>query len=144
MPTTKIVRRLAWPGKQEVEQFLAQEWLVTNGLGGYASGTLAGAPTRRFHGLLIAALPAPFGRTMMLNHLTEEVRLDEETKYHLGGEEQTDGVKLHGAQYLAEFRLEGGLPVWRYEFGEVVLEKRLLMPHLQNTTYVSYRLLSGQ
>ena len=143
MTINNTVRRLAWPGKQETEQFLAQEWLITNGLGGYASGTLAGAPTRRFHGLLIAALPAPFGRTMMLNHLTEELRLDEETKFHLGGEEQLGGAKLSGAQYLAEFRLEAGLPIWRYEFGEVVLEKRVFMPHSQNTTFVNYRLLAG-
>src|SRR5512138_1704364 len=49
----------------------APEWLVTNGLGGYASGTMTGLVTRRFHGYLVAALPAPRGRTMMLNHLHE-------------------------------------------------------------------------
>ena len=54
---------------------LTREWLVTNGLGGYASGTIAGACTRRYHGLLIAALPAPLGRIVMLNHLFEELRL---------------------------------------------------------------------
>ncbi len=143
MKARTIERRLAWPGKKQVDEFLTQEWLVTNALGGYASGTLAGAPTRRFHGLLIASLPAPFGRTMMLNHLNEEVRLADDTTFQLSGEEQTDGVKLPGAAYLAEFRLESGLPVWRYEFGEIVLEKRVFMPHSQNTTYISYRLLAG-
>ena len=138
-----IERRLAWPGKKQIDEFLTQEWLVTNALGGYASGTLAGAPTRRFHGLLIASLPAPFGRTMMLNHLNEEVKLADDTTFQLSGEEQTDGVKLPGAAYLAEFRLEAGLPVWRYEFGEIALEKRVFMPHTQNTTYISYRLLAG-
>lgn len=144
MKTSKIVRRLVWPGKKEVNEFLTQEWLVTNGLGGYASGTIAGAPTRRFHGLLIASLPAPFGRTMMLNHLAEEVKLADESTFQLGGEEQIDGIKLPCVQCLAEFRLEAGLPVWRYELGEVVLEKRIFMPRQQNTTYISYRLLSGQ
>lgn len=139
-----IERRLAWPGKKNIDEFLTQEWLVTNALGGYASGTLAGAPTRRFHGLLIASLPAPFGRIMMLNHLNEEVKLADDTTFQLSGEEQTDGVRLPGATYLAEFRLEAGLPVWRYEFGEVVLEKRVFMPHGQNTTYISYRLVAGQ
>ncbi len=143
MKARTIERRLAWPGKKQVDEFLTQEWLVTNALGGYASGTLAGAPTRRFHGLLIASLPAPFGRTMMLNHLIEEVILADDTTFQLSGEEQTDGVKLPGAAYLAEFRLETGLPVWRYEFGEVTLEKRVFMPHTQNTTYISYRLLAG-
>ncbi len=50
-----------------------REWIVTNGLGGYASGTVCGVPTRRYHGLLIAALPSPLGRTMMLNRLHEQV-----------------------------------------------------------------------
>jgi len=144
MRTSKVERCLAWPGKKEVDEFLTQEWLVTNALGGYASGTLAGAPTRRFHGLLIASLPAPFGRTMMLNHLMEEIKLADETTYQLGGEEQVDGIKLPGAQYLAEFRLEDGLPVWRYELGGVILEKRVFMPRSQNTTYINYQLLSGQ
>src|SRR6516162_2450384 len=55
----------------------APEWLVTNGLGGYASGTVTGLVTRRFHGYLVAALPAPRGRTMMLNHLVETISTDE-------------------------------------------------------------------
>lgn len=143
MRTNKTERRLIWPGKKEVDEFLTQEWLVTNALGGYASGTLVGVPTRRFHGLLIASLPAPLGRMMMLNHLIEMVKLDDETTFQLGGEEQTGGLKLPGAKYLAEFKLEAGLPVWRYEFGEVALEKRVFMPHFQNTTYINYRLLAG-
>src|SRR5262245_38019406 len=53
------------------------EWLVTNGLGGYASGTMTGLVTRRFHGYLVATLPAPRGRTMMLNHLREIISTDE-------------------------------------------------------------------
>src|SRR6476659_1442748 len=52
-----------------------REWLVTNGLGGYAAGTVAGVMTRRYHGLLVASLPVPLGRTVMLNHLLERVRL---------------------------------------------------------------------
>ena len=52
-----------------------REWLVTNGLGGYASGTVAGVVTRRYHGLLVASLPAPLGRVVMLNHLMERVRI---------------------------------------------------------------------
>jgi hypothetical protein len=66
---------------------LEREWLVTNGLGGYASGTLAGVATRRYHGYLIAALPNPLGRTVMLNHLIEEVRLPDGSMAHFGGRE---------------------------------------------------------
>ena len=72
---TELVRRLQWKQTDEGRQSLVwKEWLVTNGLGGYASGTVAGTLTRRYHGLLIAALPAPFGRTMMFNSVWERLR----------------------------------------------------------------------
>jgi predicted glycogen debranching enzyme len=140
-----IIRRLAWPGKNDLDAFLMQEWLVTNGLGGYASGTIAGVATRRFHGLLIAALPAPHGRTMMLNHLTESVLLPDGSAILLSSDEGRPGdAQTAGAQYLAEFRLEMGLPVWRYAVGDTVLEKHLLMPYRQNTVHVTYTLLTGK
>src|SRR6186997_1275278 len=72
---SELARTLAWETTPEGRQGLAQkEWLVTNGLGGYASGTISGALTRRYHGLLIAALPTPFGRTMMFNYVWERLR----------------------------------------------------------------------
>ena len=125
------------------EPLLTREWLVTNGLGGYASGTVSGVCTRRYHGLLVAALPAPLGRTMMLNHLSERVRTPDGTVARLGGIEHPDRLKVHAAGALAEFRLEAGLPVWRYEVGGMILEKRVDLPHLQNTTHVTYRIVSG-
>ncbi len=119
-----------------------REWIVTNGLGGYASGTVCGVPTRRYHGLLIAGLPAPLGRTMMLNQLHERVVLADGSPITLEGEALA-GRPPHSAEgRVVEFRLEAGLPVWRFDLGGVVLEKRLLIPHLQNTVYVSYRLPS--
>jgi glycogen debranching enzyme len=81
------IRHLAWPGHCETEECLEREWLVTNGLGGYASGTVVGVATRRFHGLLVAALPAPLGRLMMFNHLAEFVRLSDDTLVQISGEE---------------------------------------------------------
>ena len=139
------IRRIPWPGKQDADSFLRQEWLVTNGLGGYASGTIAGVPTRRFHGLLIAALSAPLGRTMMLNHLSETLLLPDGRSILLCAEECRSGeTELGCADHLVEFRLEMGLPVWRYEIGDLVLEKRVLMPHGQNTAHVNYKLLSGE
>lgn len=141
---TKIVRRFVWPGKHAPQTLLSREWLITNGLGGYAAGTLAGIATRRFHGLLIAALPTPFGRTMMLNQVSERLQLPDGSIVPLCNEAWQPGQQtLAVADYLAEFRLETGLPVWRYEIGEVVLEKRLLMPHRQNTVYVVYHLLTA-
>jgi predicted glycogen debranching enzyme len=133
----------AGPGAHEAEPLLDREWLVTNGLGGYASGTVSGVTTRRYHGLLIAALPAPLGRIMMLNHLSEQIRLADGSTVRLTGEEQTGGLALHDAATVADFRLEAGLPVWRYELGGTVVEKRVLLPHLQNTAHVTYRLVSG-
>ena len=141
------IRRIAWPGVGEAgwETLLSREWLVTNGLGGYASGTVCGIPTRRFHGLLIAALPAPLGRTMMLNHLTEELRLADGTDAGFGGEERDQAdPSLPSIDHLSEFRLEGGLPVWTYRVGDVVIEKRLGLPNRQNTVHLSYHLLAGK
>src|SRR5687767_11555847 len=69
----------------DLRHTLNKQWLVTNGLGGYASGTISGAVTWRYHGLLIAALPAPLGRTLMLNHLTECVRLKDRRVLQFGG-----------------------------------------------------------
>jgi predicted glycogen debranching enzyme len=130
---------VAWP-----EALVRREWLVTNGLGGYASGTLAGIPTRRYHGLLVAALPAPLGRTLMLGQLSEVLRLPSGLIVRLGGERLGGaGLEPPGAGHLREFRLEAGLPIWRYEVGDYVVEKRVVLAHLQNTAYVLYRLRSG-
>ena len=74
------------------ETALALEWLVTNGLGGYASGTVGGVATRRYHGLLVAALPAPLGRTMMFNRLVEQVRWPDGSTVRYGGAELADKI----------------------------------------------------
>src|SRR5215203_4690628 len=125
------LRRMPWPGaaaSADQDRLLTREWLVTNGLGGYASGTVSGVMTRRYHGLLVAALPAPDGRAIAF-----------------GGEERVgSSPELHGAQYLSEFRLEAGLPVWRFDLGGWMIEKRLLLPHQQNTVHITYLLLAGE
>jgi predicted glycogen debranching enzyme len=121
-----------------------REWLVTNGLGGYASGTVAGVVTRRYHGLLVASLPAPLGRMVMLNHLLERVRLPDRRVLWLGDEDEVSGSNaVDRTEHLAEFRLEDGLPVWTYRIDGFVIEKRVLMPHMQNTVHIIYRLLEG-
>src|SRR6266508_1637988 len=88
------IRRLAWPPADaaEPDALVTREWLVTNGLGGYASGTVAGVITRRYHGVLIAALPAPYGRTVMLSHVAEELHLADGRCYEFGGRERTGGA----------------------------------------------------
>ena len=141
------VRSLAWPreGDRHDGDVPAHEWLVTNGLGGYASGTVVGAITRRFHGLLIAALPAPLGRVMLLNHISERLRFRDYTSEWLGAHgSEGQLAQAEGARHLVEFRLEGGLPVWRYAVRDLVIERALLMPYGQNTVHVTYRIVEGQ
>ncbi len=113
------------------------EWLVTNGLGGYASGTVAGGLTRRYHGLLIAALPAPLGRTLYLCHLRAGVQAGDRT--WLLDHEDLSRLQHDDVLPLEEFRLEGGLPVWRYAVGDGWIEKRVAMAHGHNTTAITYR-----
>jgi predicted glycogen debranching enzyme len=119
------------------------EWLVTNGLGGYATGTVGGTPTRVFHSYLVAALPSPKGRTMMLNDLLETVVFPNGHKYQLNGL-TTEAGDFWGSPYLTSFELDCGLPVWRYEIGGLTLEKRVYLPHRQNTTYIRYSISEGE
>ncbi len=141
---TELVRVLPRREARESgsDPHLRQEWLVTNGMGGYASGTVSGAITRRYHGLLIAALPNPYGRMMMLNGLSERLRLPDRRVVYTGAEELA-GISPEFTVPVAEFRLEAGLPVWRYQVDGFVIEKRLLMPYRQNTVHIGYQLLSG-
>src|SRR5688572_27002198 len=137
-----VVRSMAWdPAHPSREVLLNREWLVTNGLGGYASGTVSGAVTRKYHGILVAALPAPLGRVVMWNHVSEFLRFDDGDLISLGAEERAGGqLDLKGAEYLREFRLEDGMPVWIYHVRDLAIEKRISMPHLQNTVHVSYQI----
>jgi predicted glycogen debranching enzyme len=139
---SELIRRISWPAKAPVEEILDREWIVTNGLGGYASGTVAGVITRRFHGLLIAALPSPFGRRMALNDIAEVVRFGDGRSFQLGGEHRAHSdVRVFGAEYLKEFRLEMGLPVWVWVVEGLTLEKRLVLPYRENTVHIHYRVL---
>src|SRR6476661_2789774 len=108
------VRRLINP-TADGARALANEWLVTNGLGGYASGTLSGILTRRYHGLLVAALPAPIGRMVMLSHIDAQLRLPAGGLVPFDPEPRLDLDALSENERpltLVEFRLEAGLPIW--------------------------------
>jgi len=148
MPAADPVRRVAVPPSAPDDVLFRREWLVCNGLGGYASGTIGGAPTRRYHGYLIAALPNPAGRVMMLNSLTERVRLADGTRAELGWAGPTFAAGLPNARAeqlipLVEFRVELGLPVWRYAGLGVTIERRIVLSYGHNTTIFVYRLLEG-
>jgi predicted glycogen debranching enzyme len=141
----RVTRRLAIPAEadERARKLVDTEWIVTNGLGGYASATVAGVITRRYHGLLVAALPNPLGRTVMLNHLGARV-LCGGTPYSLAGEERVAGpLDPAIGERLREMRLEAGLPVWVFECGGARIEQRILMPYRQNTVQVTYTVTDG-
>jgi len=120
-----------------------REWLVTNGIGGFASGTVAGVITRRYHGLLVAALKPPLGRTLLVAKLEETVQYDG-TEYLLSADRWVDGtVSPQGYKYLEGFRLEGTTPVWTFACADARLEKRIWMQAGANTTFVQYSLISA-
>lgn len=122
----------------DVELASRREWLVTNGIGGYASGTISGQLSRSYHGLLIAALDPPLGRTLLLTKLDETVTYDGSV-YHLFMNRWASGAAdLHGYRYLERFHLEGTIPVWTYALGDARLEKRVWMQPGANTTYIEY------
>jgi predicted glycogen debranching enzyme len=121
----------------------AREWLVHNGIGGFAAGTVSGVLSRRYHGLLIAALSPPLGRTLLVSHLDETVTLAGET-YPLGCSRWASGAITGGGQrFLERFTLEGQVPAWTYAPGDALLEKRIYMAPERNTTYVQYTLRRG-
>jgi predicted glycogen debranching enzyme len=122
---------------------MAREWLVTNGIGGYASGTVPGAPSRGYHGLLIAALEPQPARTLLAAALLEEVE-GASGRFELATLNWTGGVTApQGHRWLDSFRLEGAIPTWRWACGGDVLEKRVWMEAGQNITRVEYRLVRG-
>jgi predicted glycogen debranching enzyme len=117
-----------------------REWLVTNGIGGYASGTLSGLLSRRYHGLLVAALRPPLGRTLLLTKL-DEVATYDDGQYPLFANHWSDDlVDPLGFHHLERFRLEGTTPAWTFACGDASLEKRVWMQPGANTTYIRYDL----
>ncbi len=124
-----------------LETALTREWLVTNGIGGYALSTIAGVNTRRYHGLLVAALQPPLGRTVLVSKLQVAVRLGPDI-FPLTTNEYLDGtVNPHGYHRLESFELDGMIPVFTWAAADALLEQRIWMVRGQNTTYVTYTLV---
>ena len=121
----------------------SREWLVTNGLGGFASGTIAGSATRRYHGLLFAALNPPAARTQLVAGLDEIVRSNEQS-FQLATHRWLSGaIAPAGYKLLQSFHLEAAAPVWTFQLPDARLEKRIWMQHGENTTFVRYTLLDS-
>ena len=136
---TNVPDFTGWRRGDPPEFLMQREWLVTNGLGGYASGSLAGFCTRRFHGLLIASLPSPLGRTQYLPYLEEHLLVGDR-RVRMTACETRDDIALPDLDWLQEVGLSMGLPVWRFENGPVALERRVVMPHMRNAMIVRYSL----
>src|SRR5208337_3642506 len=111
----------------ELDAAEAREWLVTNGLGGFASGTAAGTNTRRYHGLLIAALQPPVGRMQLVATMDETV-LYSGAEWTLASHRWATGIAdPKGSLNLQSFHLEGMKPVWTFALADALLEKRVWM-----------------
>lgn len=125
----------------DLDQGERREWLVTNGLGGYASGTIAGTLTRRYHGLLIASLAPPLQRTLLVTKFDESARYRGES-FALAANRWRDGyVEPRGWELIERFWLDGMAPVWEYALGDALVEKRVAMARGANATTITYRVL---
>ncbi|MFN0084017.1 MAG: amylo-alpha-1,6-glucosidase [Blastocatellia bacterium] len=122
-----------------LEEASSREWLETNGLGGFASSTISGINTRRYHGLLMAAAKPPVGRLSMLSKLEETLIIDGQA-YDLSVNRYPGTIHPQGHRYLTGFRLDPS-PTFTWEVDGVVLEKSILMIHRENTIVVRYRRL---
>ena len=142
MTTTASRPTLMGTATDDPLSLLAKEWLVTNGIGGYASSSLLGVATRRYHGLFVPDLPGR-GRTLLIPRLDETV--DQGTGMALlSGAEYADGrIEMDGIRYLKDIRWEWQTPIWMFDMGHAVLEKRIIAPYGQNTIYIQYTSLSG-
>src|SRR5258705_4213843 len=121
-----------------------REWLVTNGIGGFASGTVAGSATRRYHGLLVAALNPPAGRTVLVGGLDELATIDGKTHPLATHRWASGAIAPEGYLSILKFQLNGKIPVWTYQLGNVLIEKRIWMQYGENTTFVQYTLVDAR
>jgi predicted glycogen debranching enzyme len=121
-----------------IDEALGREWIVTNGLGGYASSTTLGINTRKYHGLLVAALNPPIHRWVLLTKLDEELKIGAET-YALGANEFYDVMHPDGYRFLSSFVLNP-FPTYKYAVENVSLHKTIFMPHMKNITGIIYEL----
>jgi predicted glycogen debranching enzyme len=126
---------------QDLGQSLNREWLETNGIGGFASSTITGANTRRYHGLLVAATEPPAVRCLLLSKLEETLVVGGQ-RFELSTNVYPGAVHPEGYRYLAEFRVDP-FPVFTFHAGGVTLEKRVFMVQGENTVVVEYETTDG-
>ncbi len=122
------------------EEGIKKEWIVGNGLGGYASSTVIGANTRTYHGLLVASPEKSPGRFVLLSSLDEEISINEEV-YRLATHKYPDTVFPSGFNYISKFILVP-FPLWVYQSGDFTIKKKIFMIHNSNTTCILYNIRS--
>jgi predicted glycogen debranching enzyme len=124
----------------DLSSAMRREWLVTNGIGGYASATVAGAPSRSYHGYLVAALEPPVARTVLVGGLSEQATYGDQ-RFALSTLEWESGAMAPaGFENIQAFALEGAIPTWQFALADALLAKRVWMAYGSNTTYVQYLL----
>jgi glycogen debranching enzyme len=129
---------------RDLNETISREWLITNGQGAYASGTVAGVLTRMQHGLLVAPVPGASVPQLLLAKIDEEIVFDQRTYYLATNEYQDGTLNPSGFVHLESFRLEEGFPIFTFRLGGIdgiLLEKRIWMPRGSNTTFIQYRVL---
>lgn len=117
-----------------------REWLETNGIGGFASGSISGAMTRRYHGLLTAAIQPPLGRVTMLSKFEETLSVDG-VQFELSSNRYLGAIYPQGYRYMSGFRLDP-FPIWTFEINGIVIEKCVFMIHGENATAIRYTIAS--
>src|SRR5208282_2225086 len=118
-------------------EVMRKEWLITNGLGGYASSTVLGINTRKYHGLLVAALHPPGNRTLCVSKLDEDVLMGNDV-YRLGANEFTDAIYPQGYKLLKTVSV-APFPAYLYSFSNVEVNKTVFMPKKKNAVSVIYK-----
>jgi predicted glycogen debranching enzyme len=126
----------------DYSQTYEKEWIITNGLGGYASTTITGANTRGYHGLLVASFSPSLRRVLLLSKLEEEAIVDG-TTHHLSLNKYPNTLYPDGNKYLEEFRLTPN-PNYIYRLGTATIKKTIRMPYGENTTIITYKLESPE
>ena len=152
-----MTARARWPGAQTGTMRMAfgrqicgtlgeaatREWLVTDGVGGYAMGTVAGLRTRRYHGLLVVPVDGPAARRLGLAAL-DPVLIAGDRRVRLATDEWAGGsVDPAGHVHLASFELDHGVPCWRWHLGDVVLEREVAMTRARTAVVVRHRLVAA-
>ena len=122
-----------------LDKAISLEWITTNGLGTYASSTISGANTRRYHGLMVAAVTPPTQRTMLLSRIDEIIKINDESVKLSTNQWSDISISPEGYKYIEDFTLDP-FPVWTYKYGDVVLTKSLIFAYRSNLLLIDYQL----